>query len=192
MVGPRSDPEFFDAKFRADPDPWRFDTRWYERRKRALLMALLPHERYRLALEPGCANGHLTAALAQRCDRVIATDIAPRAVELTTRRCATMPAVEVHRWGLGQPWRWPGDLDLLFLSEVAYYLTADELTRTATDLASRLAVGGTIVLAHWRHPEPDHQLTGDHAHDLVLAALAHRPRAHYDDADLRVDVLETV
>ena len=50
--------------------------RWYERRKYAITMAMLPLPRYRHAYEPGCSVGVLTELLAARCDHVTATDVA--------------------------------------------------------------------------------------------------------------------
>ena len=58
-------------------DPWELETRWYEQRKYAITLALLPDQRYRHAFEPGCSVGVLTELLTQRCTRVTATDIAP-------------------------------------------------------------------------------------------------------------------
>ena len=52
--------------------------RWYEQRKYAITMALLPYRRYRHAFEPGCSVGVLTEQLASRCDRVTSTDVAAR------------------------------------------------------------------------------------------------------------------
>ncbi|MGN2637908.1 class I SAM-dependent methyltransferase [Nocardia takedensis] len=190
-MSPRDDPEFFDAKFRADPDPWHFDTAWYEIRKRELLTAILPLPRYRSALEPGCANGHLTAALARRCDHVTATDIAPHALELARARCRDQHNVTLHRWAFGDAWHWERPFDLIVLSEVAYYQTAPALTATVADMSTRLRPGTTVLLSHWRHPEPDHHLDGDPTHRIILSTLPHRPLAHYRDDDFTVDVITT-
>ena len=188
-MSPRSDPEFFDAKYRADPDPWNFDTDWYEIRKRNLLMAMLPHPRYRAALEPGCANGHITASLARRCDHVTATDIAPHALRLARIRCRDQPNVEIREWAFGRTWPWNNAFDLIMLSEVAYYLPAPALTAAVTEMAERLAPDTTVVLAHWRHPEPDHHLEGDDATRIALAALPHRSVARYSDDDVRIEIV---
>ncbi|MFC8527717.1 class I SAM-dependent methyltransferase [Nocardia sp. NPDC057227] len=190
-MSPRSDPEFFDAMFRADPDPWRFDTAWYEIRKRTLLTAMLPAPRYHHALEPGCANGHLTQALAQRCDRVTATDIAPHALELARARCRDLPHVTQHRWAFGAPWQWTDPFDLVVLSEVAYYQPAPALTTTITDMRTHLDPGTTVLAAHWRHTEPDHHLDGDRAHHIIRTTLPHHHVAHYRDDDVVIDVLTT-
>ena len=37
-------------------DPWGFTSRWYERRKYAITLAMLPHEHYPDAFEPGCRD----------------------------------------------------------------------------------------------------------------------------------------
>ena len=50
---------YFDAMYQAAADPWGFEDRWYEQRKYAISMALLPAARYRRALEPGCSIGVL-------------------------------------------------------------------------------------------------------------------------------------
>ena len=74
------DAAYFDGLFAASPDPWGFESRWYEHRKRALTLACLPSLRYRYGYEPGCANGELSAALADRCDRLLVSDGAEKAV----------------------------------------------------------------------------------------------------------------
>lgn len=38
--------QHFEQMYQADPDPWQVASRWYERRKRDLLLAALPRERY--------------------------------------------------------------------------------------------------------------------------------------------------
>ena len=49
-------------------DPWGAQTRWYERRKRSLLLAVLPRQRFDRALEVGCSTGVLAEALKPRVD----------------------------------------------------------------------------------------------------------------------------
>ena len=48
---------YFEQLYCQDADPWLVRQRWYEERKRALLLASLPQRRYRHAYEPGCGNG---------------------------------------------------------------------------------------------------------------------------------------
>ncbi len=58
--------QYFGAIYR-DDDPFGYRERWYEARKRDLLLASLPRARFAHAWELGCSNGELTAALAPRC-----------------------------------------------------------------------------------------------------------------------------
>ena len=63
------DAGYFRDMYAASPDPYGLAERWYEARKYALSLALLPRERYGAAFEPGCSIGVLTALLAPRCDQ---------------------------------------------------------------------------------------------------------------------------
>ena len=72
---------FFEAMYVESPDPWRLADRWYEQRKYAITMAMLPAARYRHAFEPGCSVGVLTEQLTGRCDHVTATDVAAAALK---------------------------------------------------------------------------------------------------------------
>src|ERR1700742_1499218 len=77
---------YFDRMYAAADDPWQLESRWYERRKYAITLALLPYPRYRHAFEPGCSIGVLTDLLAQRCDHVTSTDVSAPALDATHRR----------------------------------------------------------------------------------------------------------
>ncbi len=56
---------YFDRMYSESADPWQLQSRWYERRKYAITLALLPYARYRHAFEPGCSVGVLTEQLAE-------------------------------------------------------------------------------------------------------------------------------
>src|SRR6476646_3912390 len=62
----------FDALYRGNPDPFGVGNRWYEQRKQQVLLASLGQRRYRLAWDCASGTGHLSAALAPRCDSVVA------------------------------------------------------------------------------------------------------------------------
>jgi len=127
-------------------DPWATDS-WYEVRKRAVVLAALPRERYRSAYEPGCGAGELTVGLAGRCDRVLAADPVPAAVGRA--RTAAPPGVRVDRAALpdGVP---PGPLDLAVFSEVLYYLDDATVTATLDATIAALEPGADVVVVHWR------------------------------------------
>lgn len=162
----------FDQVYEQSADPYGFTSRWYETRKYALTVAMLPSERYRRGFEPGCSIGVLTARLAGRCDRLLSCDGAAAAVAAARARTAEFPQVEVEQRRLPQDW--PADhepFDLIVLSEMLYYLSDEDLARTIGLAVGQLEVGGTLLAVHWRRPVSFHPQTGDGVH----AALAARP-----------------
>ena len=84
-------PEYFDALYSADPDPWKFAASPYERAKYTLTLSAMPRSRYRSALEVGCSIGVLTRSLASRCNVVVAIDAAAAPLVEARRRCAALP-----------------------------------------------------------------------------------------------------
>lgn len=158
---------YFEGMYDRTEDPWGFRTRWYETRKRALVLACLQSERYAIAFEPGCSIGMLTAGLAERVDRLLAMDVSSRA--LAVAAAGAPPAVQFRQ---GQvPRDWPGgDFDLVVVSEVAYYLTEAECRALAGCAA---ASAGELVVVHWRHPVADYPLAGDQV-QAIFAQVAER------------------
>ena len=190
---PRSlTPDYFEARYAADPDPWRFATSDYERKKYAATLAALPRDRYAAALEVGCSIGVLTRELAARCDALLALDVVPEVLDAARARCADRPGVTFARMTV--PGDWPdGRFDLILFSEVLYYLDRADLARLAGRVQGALAPGGDCVLVHWLG-ETDYPLTGDEAAEGFIAQAAafagviHRERT----AEYRLDVLRAV
>jgi SAM-dependent methyltransferase len=159
----------FDRRYADDSDPWGASTRWYERRKRDLALAALGREHYGRVFEPGCGSGAMTAALAPRCDHLLALDVAARAVEATRARTASLPQVRVCRGTI--PADWPtGSLDLVVLSEVAYYLEPEAVRRVAGLITAALAPGGELLAVHWRGRADDLRLSAAAAHEALASA----------------------
>jgi SAM-dependent methyltransferase len=153
-------PEYFDAVYAGSADPWGFAARWYEQRKYALSMAMLPHRHYADAFEPGCSIGALTALLATRCDRLLACDVSSEAVRQARERA---PGARVERRMIPADWP-PGTFDLIVFSELLYYLGDEDLTRALGLGAGSLKPGGVLLAVHWRHPVADYPRTGDEVH----------------------------
>lgn len=178
---------YFDAMFTADDDPWRFRSRWYESRKRAMTLACLPQPRYASAFEPGCANGELSAALATRCDRLIVSDGSSRAVALARARTAASRHVQVRRAWV--PDEWPQEqFNLIVISELGYFLSRESLEALALRAKASLLPGGTVIACHWRRGSEDCTLSGDDVHASLEHHLALPPVSRLMEADFRIDV----
>jgi len=169
------------------PDPFGLRTSWYEQRKRALVTAALPRRAFERGWEIGCSNGELTAALAERCSVLLATDVSPRAVSLARARNAENPHVIVER--SAQPEDWPdGTFDLIVLSEVGYYLDHCGLRRTISKAHSSLTPNGVLVACHWLAPFEAATATGSEVHALIARCLPLARICRYQDADFLLDV----
>lgn len=177
-------PAYFEAIY-AEDDPFGYRRRWYEARKRALLLAALPQARVATAWELGCSNGELTAALAPRCERLLATDLDARAVEIAQARTASLQHVRVER--MRHPGQWPdGRFDLVVFSEVGYYFDVGDLDQVACRLRDTLSADGVLVACHWRHAFDAAPLCGGQVH-ATLARTFGRGLFLYEDADLRLE-----
>lgn len=190
---PRLPDAYFDEMYVGTEDPWQLSTRWYEQRKYAITLGLLPQRSYRHGFEPGCSIGTLTAQLARRCDRVTAVDVAAAALhsaDARLRQAGCRDRVTLIRSSLDAAWP-PGPFDLLVLSEVAYYLRAETLAAVLRRECPRMAPGANIVAAHWRHPVADYPLTGDAAHEVIAQTPGLAPMGRYRDSDVVIDVFDT-
>ncbi|GGG20208.1 methyltransferase [Rhodococcoides trifolii] len=181
--------KYFDDMYSANPDPWGFETRWYERRKYDLTMAMLPEERYRRAFEPGCSIGVLTERIAARCDSVLSTDIAAAALERARARNLANVTFEQSSLRDGRP---DETFDLVVLSEMAYYFTEAELPSIATTVRDALEIGGTLIAVHWRHHVDDYPTDAQQVHEVLRATDGLRLDAQYSDADILADVMQRV
>ncbi len=184
---------YFDRMYAASADPWQLRGRWYEQRKYAITMALLPYPRYRHAFEPGCSVGVLTEHLAARCDHVTATDLVTAALDATharLSRAGSRERVTLLRRSLDEGWPSTG-FDLVVLSEVGYYLDASALRELLDREVPRLMRGATVIAAHWRHPVPDYPMTGDHTNDVIAATPGLHLVGGYRDEDVVIEVFDT-
>ncbi|WP_241986665.1 bifunctional PIG-L family deacetylase/class I SAM-dependent methyltransferase [Cryobacterium fucosi] len=187
--GPSLAGAFFDEFYAGTRDPWGFETRWYEERKRSLTLAALPRRRFRAALELGCSIGVLTAGLADRCDTVTAVDIAEQPLSVARARLAARPSVTFARLTL--PAEWPeGTFDLIVFSEVGYYFSAVELREVLRRCRGSLAPGGVIVACHWRHPVPAYPLTGDQVHAELGRLAGFERTVEHRERDFLLEVFE--
>lgn len=185
MTG-RIDDDYFADMYAKDPDPWGFDTRWYERRKFELTVAALPRERYQRAFEPGCANGALTARLASRCDEVVAFELMTEVADRARARLQPHAHVAITRAAI--PDAWPeGTFDLFVFSEVLYYLRRPSLDDVLQRVEKSARPRAQVIAVHWRG-ETDYPLTGDDVHSALQARWSRE--SGYQERSFALDVFE--
>ncbi len=171
-----SDVAYFNALYEKD-DPFHYRTRWYEQRKRA-------RERFTRGWELGCSNGVLTAALAERCDQLLATDLSDGAVAAAramTRRHAHVTIKQARH-----PQDWPaGTFDLIVLGEMGYYLSQEEMRHTAAQVVRSLTPQGIVIACHWRVPFEQARCSAAFVHAQLDEGL---PRVFsYRDQDMLLE-----
>lgn len=175
--------DYFEALYAGGADPYALRTRWYEQRKRAVLLATLPRARYARAYEPGCGAAELTVELAQRCDAVLASDFSEHALTTARRRTAHLPQVRIVQQRL--PADWPHDaepFDLIVLSELGYFLDAAGMAQVAEACEASLAADGTLVACDWRPDFAERALPTVEVH-AALAGIGLTRQALHEEAD---------
>lgn len=182
--------KWFDDFYRRHDDPWGFDSRWYEQRKRDLTLAALPRRRYASALEIGCSTGALTAHLAPRCEALLAVDFAESALAAARERLGERENVTLAAAELPREWP-PGSFDLIVFAEVGYYWDAADLEQGVIKMAAALRPGGHLLACHWRHLIEGCPTTGDGVHMALRTHAALTTLAHHEEADFQLDVFAT-
>ncbi len=177
---------YFEQVWQQGDDPFGYRSRWYEARKRDLLLATLPRPLFERGWEIGCANGELTRELAGRCRALLGTDLNPRAVAVARERCTGLRHVELRC--IEHPREWPdGRFDLVVVGEMGYYLDDTALKAFANRIETSLERNGVLLACHWRHGFDARRsdTVGVHARLAAIPGL-HRI-AHYRDGDFLLD-----
>ena len=158
----------FEARYRADADPWRTLSDPAELAKAAHVLAICGDGPFAAALELGCGIGGLTAGLAPRCRSLLALDAAPTAVAAARARLGRWPHARVEVATL--PDELPhGSFDLVVASEVLYYLDSRRARRRR-----RVAAGGARPRRPRRRRSLDRQRARPRAERCRRARRARR------------------
>ena len=162
--------ERFDARYRAEPDPWRYETSDYERRKYDRTLREVP-EAIGRALEIGCSIGVFTEMLSGCCREVVAIDFSSVAVKRARERTRDLPGVTVERADLreGLP---GGTFELIVCSEVLYYLGPADVRASLERIEAALEPGGRLLSANWRGADPEAPLDAEEVEELIDARAA--------------------
>ncbi|MEE1920691.1 class I SAM-dependent methyltransferase [Pseudomonas sp. 148P] len=180
------DAKYFANLFAVSDDPWAFRTRWYEKRKRDLIMASLPRQFHERVFEPACANGELSAALAERCNELVCHDLDATAVNLARQRLAHLPGVRVEQGRL--PGDWPGgSFDLIVLGEIGYYLDPEAWLQVIEQAVASLTDNGGLLACHWLHPIDGCPQDGRQVHALLQQHLPLYRMLRHEEADFLLE-----
>ncbi len=186
-------PSYFEKMYRANPDPWQFETSEYEAKKYAATIATLPNPRYRSALEIGGSIGVLTEKLGDRCDALLSIDVSETAQSKAIQRCQHLPQIRFQIMQV--PQQFPDEsFDLILVSEVGYYLSLQDLHKTQAHILKHLELGGHLLLVHWTLYAQDYPLSGDDVHESFLS-LSPKPLRHvvsHREEQYRLDLFERV
>ena len=180
---------YFDALYEDNSDPWQYQTRWYEKRKRDICLAILPQPQYNNAIELGCGNGVLSELLAQRCMSLVSIDGNQRAVQLAKARLAEVSHVKVIQGVIPNVLMTLNDavleaypltdgtstnkspFDLIVISEILYYLSPNDIDTVISWTQQNLAIGGTLLCCHWRYAIDGFAMTGETVHQRLHHAF---------------------
>jgi predicted TPR repeat methyltransferase len=105
--------------------------------------AAAPRRRFALALDLGCGDGLMGAAMRSRADRLIGVDLSPVMVAKARER-KVYDAVEAGEICAFLEGRTPGDADLALAADALPYL--GDLTRLFAAISQALAPGGLFAL----------------------------------------------
>ena len=157
-------PEYFDKVYEASDDPWNFQKSEYEAEKYRDTIESLPRRFYKNVFEIGCSIGVLTEQLATRSKSLLSVDVSDKALGQAKKRCEKLPNVRIEKM------RFPNDFptgkfDLIIISEVAYYLAAEEWKAAMEKIFAHLTADGQVMLVHWTPFVHDYPQTGDEVHD---------------------------
>lgn len=180
---------YFDALYNDNNDPWQYQTRWYEKRKRDICLTLLPQSQYDNAIELGCGNGVFSELLAHRCQALISIDGNHQAVQLTKERLADLSHVRVIQGvipntlltlkeAIIETYSEANDtstskppFDLIVISEILYYLSPNDIDTVIAWSKHNLAIGGTILCCHWRYAIDGFLMNGETVHQRLQQAF---------------------
>lgn len=182
-------PAIFERIYRQSDDPWGFETSEYESQKRAATLETLGNtqQQFGSGFEVGCATGVLTSDLARLCKRLLAVDVATRALSFATRRCNGVPHVEIRRMQV--PQEWPDScFDLIVLSEVLYFLSRKDVAVVAERAVQTLYPSGFVLLVNWTGAT-NTPCTGDEVAMLFMAETLFTPLQQKRYPSYRIDLL---
>ena len=164
-------------------DPWNFAHSSYEQEKFRATRAALEERYFNAALELGCGNGQLARHIVPLCASYTGLDAVQRPLEAARR---VVPEGQFIQGFL--PTDLPeGNFDLIVLSEVLYFLSADAI-RTLADLIAKRWPAALLICVSYLGPTRN-TLEGAEALSIFIAAMGSSYEFHTcsETRDYRID-----
>lgn len=175
--------------YEQNSDPWNFQTSDYEKQKFVATRAALNHRHFNNVLELGCSNGELASYLAPQATNYTGLDAITKPLEVAKLRAPKASFEKVVLPAMPLSLR---PFDLIVLSEILYFLSAEEIAKQAafcTDHSPR----AEYLLVNFLG-ETERELQGKEALDLFKACLveSHRHQIVSISKQYRIDWLQPV
>ena len=177
----------FDSVFRAQVDPWNYNSDLVAQARRDLILAAVPAVAGR-ALEIGCAEGFITKRLARQCRELLAVDISAVAVSRARLACLSLTNVQFEVLDL-QCEPLPGAFDTILCAGVLVYLEAVDQARVSATITNALAEDGILILEHTQRAFPGEQ-AGRDIHALYMSQPSLRTLSHAEVGIYAITVLK--
>lgn len=158
------DQNYFDTLYAKNADPWNFTASDYEQKKYKTLINSLGNLKNKNVLELGCSIGIQTLMLAKLCNLVTAVDISEAALIEAKSTCATVGNIKFELLDISKCFP-KGKFDTIICSEIAYYLSNDDLNKLFVNVNHHLLNGGKFAMVHWTGFVPDYPLNGNYVHN---------------------------
>jgi len=183
------DKQYFDNLYAASTDPWDFAASPYEQEKYQHTITSLAGRQFDRGLELGCSIGILTELLSAQCGSILGVDISEQPVAIARERLKDRSNIDFTV--LQIPQQFPGGkFNLIVVSEVAYYLSNDDLQLSRELIFESLTEGGTLCLVHWRTQIEGCMFNGDEVNEYFLQEPGIRQTYQSINDKYRIDVIE--
>jgi len=183
------DKQYFDVMYAASDDPWNFSESAYESEKYRHTVAALAGKQFINGLEIGCSIGVLTGLLAKHCTSMMGVDISEKPIAIARERLKETGGIQFEV--LDIPHEYPDhQFDLIVVSEVAYYLSKEDLQLSRELILDSLTEGGTLCLVHWRPQIAGCVFNGDEVSSYFLEVPGYTQTYQHINEQYRIDVIE--
>jgi SAM-dependent methyltransferase len=185
---PNINKDYFDAMYANSNDPWDFAGSTYEKEKYRHTIDALGGKYFANALEIGCSIGILTEQLAPSCSFLLGVDISEKPIVIARERLKEHKGIQFGVFDI--PRAYPeGKYDLIMMSEVAYYLSKEDLELTRELIFDSLNSGGILCLVNWRPQIEGCAFNGDEISRIFTGDEAYENIYQDIKDNYRIDVM---